>query len=229
MGLIIMCGRYTLTVTLERLLSHYDIEEWSHSYSPRYNIAPGQHIPVVIHDGEKNRLGELKWGLIPSWAKDSNVGYKMINARSETLLEKPSFKNLVSRKRCIIPADGFFEWQKVGNKKQPMRIIMKDESVFSMAGLYDTWVSPAGEKISTCTIITTRPNRLMADIHDRMPVILYKEYEKVWLDRNNHNIMELLSLLQPYSAEEMTAYPVHPMVGNVKNDSAECIKSMADI
>jgi putative SOS response-associated peptidase YedK len=223
-----MCGRYTLTVTSEQLIARYDVEEWNHPYTPRYNIAPGQFITAVIYDGEKNRLGELKWGLVPNWARDASIGYKMINARSETLLEKPAFRNLVNRKRCLIPADGFYEWKRAGDKKQPMRIMMKNQEIFSFAGLYDTWVSPAGEKISTCTIITTTPNRLMADIHNRMPVILRRENEAMWLDRSNQNTVELLSLLQSYSSEEMTAYPVPAIVGNVKNDSPECIKSLVE-
>jgi putative SOS response-associated peptidase YedK len=148
----------------------------------------------------------------------------MINARAETILEKASFKNLIRRKRAIIPADGFYEWKQLGSKKQPMRITMKDGAIFSMAALYDTWLAPDGRKISTCTIITTTPNSLMADIHDRMPVILSPEDEALWLNRDNDDVERLTALLRPYSAELMRAYPVSPIVGNVKNDTPECIE-----
>jgi putative SOS response-associated peptidase YedK len=120
-----------------------------------------QRIPTIINDGQKNKIGEMRWGLVPVWAKDDKIGSKMINARAETIAEKPAFRNLLTRKRCLIPADGFYEWQNVGGGKQPFRIVLKDRNVFSFAGLYDTWTSPEGEKLSTCTIITTEPNELM--------------------------------------------------------------------
>ncbi|MBP1992756.1 SOS response-associated peptidase [Paenibacillus eucommiae] len=222
-----MCGRYTLIVTIEELMLRYlaNLSNPQHII-PRYNIAPMQEIMAVIHDGERNRLGQMKWGLVPSWAKDAKIGSKMINARAETILEKASFKQLVSRKRCIIPADGFYEWKKEGNTKQPMRIVLKNESVFSFAGLYDTWINPEGHKVSTCTIITTTPNSLMQDIHERMPVILRQEAEQLWLQRNNQNVQQLLELLQPYPADEMSAYPVSAKVGNVKHDFKECIEPL---
>ncbi|TVY01381.1 SOS response-associated peptidase [Cohnella terricola] len=220
-----MCGRYTITITLEELMLRYLTEEPMGSYPmPRYNVAPMQNVLAVVHNGKKNRLGELRWGLVPSWASDDKIGSKMINARAETLLERSSFKSLVRRKRAIVPADGFYEWKKQGNLKQPMRMTMKGGGIFSMAALYDTWLSPDGRKISTCTIITTTPNSLMADIHDRMPVILRPEDEAEWLDRGNEDVRGLMALLRPYSAEAMRAYPVSPIVGNVKNDTAECIE-----
>ncbi len=219
-----MCGRFTIVVTIEELIGRYLIEQPMTGYpTPRYNVAPMQDVWAIIHDGRKNRLGELRWGLVPSWAPDDKVGSKMINARAETLMERASFKTLVGRKRAIIPADGFYEWRKEGSRKQPMRITMKDGALFSMAALYDTWQAPDGRKLSTCTIITTAPNRLMADIHDRMPAILSPEDEAPWLDRGNGDIEALLALLRPYPAERMRAYPVSPIVGNVKNDSEECI------
>jgi putative SOS response-associated peptidase YedK len=149
---------------------------------------------------------------------------KMINARAETLLQKPSFKHLISRKRCVIPADSFYEWKRAGGKKQPMRIMMKDGRVFSLAGLYDIWTNPAtGEKLGTFTMITTSPNELVAEIHSRMPVILDREGEAMWLDRSNTDGEALMELLRPYPAQEMKAYAVSPIVGNVKNDGPECI------
>jgi len=225
-----MCGRYTIVVSMEELMMRYLNELPMDKYHiPRYNVAPMQYVTAVVHDGMKNRLGELRWGLVPSWAPDDKIGSKMINARAETLLEKNSFKLLIRRKRAIIPADGFYEWKKSGSLKQPMRITMKDGALFSMAGLYDTWASPDGRKISTCTIITTTPNRLMADIHDRMPVILRPEDEAEWLDRSNEDVQGLLALLRPYSAEKMRAYPVSPKVGNVKNDTPDCIEEQLSL
>lgn len=220
-----MCGRYTIVVSMEELMLRYMSETPADRFhTPRYNIAPMQNVMAVIHDGEKNRLGELRWGLVPAWASDDRLGSKMINARAETLLEKNSFKTLIRRKRAIVPADGFYEWKPLGDKKQPMRITMKDGAIFSMAALYDTWKAPDGRKISTCTIITTTPNSLMADIHNRMPVILKPEDEASWLHRENDDVEQLTSLLLPYSANAMRAYPVSPLVGNVKNDTAECIE-----
>lgn len=168
-----MCGRYTITVTLEELIAKYFIREHPLiQYAPRYNAAPMQHIAAVIHDGTQNKLGELRWGLLPSWSKEDKNAAKLINARSETLLEKASFKGLVASRRCVIPADGFYDWKVQEGGKQPMRITMRDGKLFSMAALYDIWTGPDGGRISTCTIITTAPNTLMKDIHDRMPVIL---------------------------------------------------------
>lgn len=225
-----MCGRYTIVVSMDELMMRYFIEEGTSVpyHRPRYNVAPGQMVMAVINDGSRNRIGELKWGLVPSWAKDEKIGYMMINARAETLAEKPAFRKLISRKRAIIPADGFYEWKRSADgSKQPMRIMLKNKTIFSMAALYDTWQSPDGRKISTCTIITTSPNELMQDIHDRMPVILKPGDEAAWLDRNKAEIGDLLDMLKPYPAEEMTAYPVSPAVGNVKNDSEACIAAVS--
>ena len=219
-----MCGRYTITVTLDELMTRYFIGDTSFDqYAPKFNAAPMQYIPAVIHDGRKNKLGELRWGLLPSWSKEDKNAAKLINARSETLLEKASFKGLVASRRCIIPADGFYDWKVYEGGKQPMRITMRDGRLFSMAGLYDSWTDPSGKRISTCTIITTAPNSLMEEIHDRMPVILGKEAEAQWLDRSNQDIPALMKLLQPYDAGQMLAYPVSSAVGNVRNDYRELI------
>lgn len=225
-----MCGRYTITISLEELMLRFHIDsEFKLYHRPRYNVAPGQLVLAVINDGQRNRIGELKWGLVPSWAKEQSIGSKMINARAETVAEKPAYRIPLERKRCLIPADGFYEWKKKddGKGKQPMRIIMKNEAVFAMAGLYETWTTPDGGKLSTCTIITTSPNRLMADIHDRMPVILQPEDEAVWLDRSIRDTTRLLDMLKPYPAEQMTAYPVAAGVGNVNNDGEDCIRPIA--
>jgi len=220
-----MCGRYTITISIDQLMLRYDIDDEAPSFHrPRYNVAPFQYVPAIINDGRKNRVGELRWGLIPSWSKDEKIASKTINARSETLTEKASFKHIISRKRCIIPADSFYEWKEISSGKQPLRIMMKNKRIFSMAGLYDTWEnSKNGEKLNTFTIITTAPNRIMEDIHDRMPVILKAEDESKWLDRKYNKIPDLLSLLKPYNSEEMCAYPVSNLVNNAKNDTHECI------
>lgn len=222
-----MCGRFTLAVTPDQLQLRFDAESLTFEIEPRYNIAPGQPITAVIEDRGERRIGQLRWGLVPYWAKDEKIGYKMINAKSETIQEKPAFKTPFLRKRCLIPADGFYEWQKTATGKQPMRIVRKDEGIFAMAGLYDTWTTPDGSKLHTCTVLTTRPNELMSTIHDRMPVILRREDEAIWLNREKQDAELLQSLLVPYPPEEMRAYPVHAMVGNVKNDVPECIQSLA--
>jgi putative SOS response-associated peptidase YedK len=223
-----MCGRYTIVVSIEELMLRYLSEAPTNRYhTPRYNVAPMQQVMAVVHDGERNRLGELRWGLVPSWAQDDKIGSKMINARAETIMEKRSFSPLLQRKRAIVPADGFYEWKPEGARKQPMRITMKDGGIFSMAALYDTWQSTDGRRIGTCTIITTTPNTLMANIHDRMPVILRPEDEALWLDRSNSDVASLTGLLRPYDAAAMRAYPVSQLVGNVKNDSPELIEEQA--
>ena len=232
-----MCGRFTLTVTWEELMTRYliDPESVSPFHVPRYNIAPTQMVRAIIHDGSTNRIGQLQWGLVPSWAKDPSGGAKMINARSETLEDKPAYRMPFYRKRCLIPADGFYEWQKNGNGKQPFRIGLKNGEIFSMAGLYDTWITPGGEMLSTCTVITTEPNRLMEPIHNRMPVILRPADEALWLEREpsshthgNHpsHLQSLKELLRPYPAEEMQAVPVSTIVNSVKNDTEDCIRSI---
>ncbi|GIO09690.1 putative SOS response-associated peptidase YoqW [Brevibacillus reuszeri] len=222
-----MCGRFTIVFDAETLLNRFDIEDIPFDWREIYNVAPGQKIPAIIEDRGERRIGQLKWGLVPFWSKDEKVGYKMINAKSETLREKPAFKNLFARKRCIIPADGFYEWKKVGKEKQPMRIMMTTGEPFAFAGLYDTWTSPEGEKLHTCTIITTKPNDVVQDIHDRMPVILKKQDEQLWLDREKFDADLLQSLLVPYDHDQMRAYPVPAMVGSPKNDLPECIQEIA--
>lgn len=220
-----MCGRYTISIPIEELIIRYLVQESTLSkYMPRYNAAPMQFIPAVIGSKSGNRLGGLRWGLVPAWAKDDKIGSNMINARTETLTEKPAFNRLLSSRRCIIPADGFYEWQQRSGSKQPYRIVLRDERVFSFAGLYDIWSDPEGNKLATCTIITTQPNRLMSDIHNRMPVILRAEDEAEWLDRENMNVSSLLKLLQPYESEKMRAYPVSAAVGNVRNDYPELLE-----
>lgn len=211
---------------MEELIDRYmAVVSEGFEYYPNYNAAPMQCIPTVIGSSSGNRLGSLRWGLVPSWADDDKIGNKMINARAETITEKPAFKRLISSKRCIVPTNGFYEWKKVGANKQPLRILMKDNSMFSLAGLYDTWINPDGSKLSTCTIITTEPNRLMADIHNRMPVILRAQDEAEWLSKESDK-ESILKLLKPYKAEEMRAYKVDSAVGNVRNNNEDLIKEV---
>ncbi|MFD1138484.1 SOS response-associated peptidase [Paenibacillus urinalis] len=225
-----MCGRFTLGISLEELMLRYMLEDIPDyiDYKPHYNIAPTQQIMAVIHDGsQRRRAGTLRWGLVPHWAKDLSIGSRMINARSETVLDKPAFRESFLRKRCLIPADGFYEWLKEENgTKTPYRIIPRT-GLFSFAGLYDTWINPEGQRISTCTILTTSPNTLMSRIHDRMPVILPPGKEQLWLDRTVQQPAELLPLLCPYPEEEMEAYPVSRAVNRVANDSVELTHPLA--
>ncbi|MEI7027486.1 SOS response-associated peptidase [Paenibacillus sp. y28] len=224
-----MCGRYTITVTMEELMLRYYIgEETGPYHRPRYNIAPGQSVPAIVGHEGRNRLGELRWGLVPHWAKEERLGTTLLNARAETLTEKPAYRRSFERRRCLIPADGFYEWKKAGSGKQPMRIVMKDNRLFSMAGLYDIWIAPDGKRLATCAIVTTTPNPLMAGIHDRMPVVLRQEDEPLWLDRSVQDTARLQKLLVPYPGGEMRAYPVAAAVGNVRNDGPECIRELSE-
>jgi putative SOS response-associated peptidase YedK len=220
-----MCGRFTITVTLEELLIRYLAERHMVQFHrPNYNIAPTQMVPAVINDGEANRIGLLKWGLIPSWAKDPKIAFQTINARAETIAEKPAFRTAIRRKRCLIPADSFYEWQKEGATKKPMRIMLKSGELFSMAGVYDTWKDAEGNLVHSFSIVTTTSNELMTDIHDRMPVILRPEDESLWLDRSVTEPEMIRHIMGPYPADQMKAYPVSPRVGNVKNNDEDLIK-----
>ncbi len=197
-----MCGRFILLTDLSVLTESFGIQEIAAEYQAGVNISPGQHIAAVVHDGRK-RLVAFRWGLIPAWADDPAIGNRMFNARAETLAEKPSFKQAFKKRRCLIPVDGFYEWQKMGKGKQPLCVSLKSGRPFGLAGLYETWVSPEKGRIHTCTIITTDANELIRPIHDRMPVILPKDKEAAWLDPCNENLAGLSSLLKPYPADEM--------------------------
>ena len=219
-----MCGRYTL-VNLARLT---DLFPWIRDlpdHPARYNVAPTQPI-LVLPNNHPDRLEFFHWGLIPFWAKDPSIGGKMINARAETLAEKNSYKNALKRRRCLIPADGFYEWQHLpkSKTKQPLYIHMKDGKPFAFAGLWETWNSPDGSQLNSATIITTSPNDLMLPIHNRMPVILKPEHYKLWLDPAEKSPDELTNLLKPYPAGEMDAYPISTAVNNVRNDTPDLIK-----
>lgn len=220
-----MCGRYTQTKGPYDIRLQLDIDDFLHEITPRYNIAPGQQAPVIINEGRMS-LRLMQWGLVPSWAKDPAIGNKMINARGETLAEKPSFKRLIGKRRCLVIADGFYEWRKEGKKKVPMRIVRKDRDLFTFAGLWDSWKRPGGEDLRTFTIITTEANSLLRPIHDRMPVILDKLSQNTWLDSEITAPSVLTILLQPFTSELMEAYEVSTLVNSPTNDRQECISAV---
>lgn len=220
-----MCGRYSLFADFRKIEERFGESTFEEDeYEPSYNIAPSQQILTVINDGSKNRLGYLKWGLVPPWAKDTKIGFKMINARAETVHEKPSFREAFQKKRCLVIADSFYEWKRTDDRKVPMRIKLKSDEPFAMAGIWETWKSSKGERVHTCTILTTVPNGLMESIHDRMPVILKPEDEKIWLDTSIQDINQLKSLLVPYEEGVLEAYEVSEAVNSPRNNSLELIQ-----
>lgn len=192
---------------------------------PRDNIAPSQNSPTLVVKEDRRVLVMMRWGLVPFWAKETSIGYKMINAKSETLTEKPSFRKPFKEKRCLVLADGFYEWEKTDKKnKVPYRFVLKNRQLFAFAGLWDVWKTPEGDTLLSFTIITTRANELMERIHDRMPVILNEKDEAKWLDPEFKDTDKLSSLLQPYPSEQMVAYKVSTIVNSPQNDTPACIK-----
>jgi putative SOS response-associated peptidase YedK len=221
-----MCGRFTRSQSIEAIAEEFGVEQASYDLGPSYNIAPTQKVAAIITDGVK-RLVPMRWGLVPSWAKDPSIGNKMINARAETITEKASYRNAFKKRRCLVVADGFYEWQSMGDAKRPMYIRLKSGKPFGFAGLYEVWNPPEGEAITTCTIITTEANELMKPIHERMPVIIPREHRDKWLDPTMQDQGQLLGMLRPNPAEEMEAYPVSRRVNSPSNNSRECIKRLA--
>jgi putative SOS response-associated peptidase YedK len=221
-----MCGRYTLQVTPEELARQFSAEvEDSSLFTLRYNIAPSQNVAVVRlkPDTSKRELVQLRWGLIPSWAKDPKIAYSTINAKSETVAEKPAFRSAFRKRRCLIPVSGFYEWQQQGTQKQPMYIRLKNHRPFAFAGLWEHWEPKDGEPLESCTIVTTEANEFMLPIHNRMPVILPPQKYDHWLDPAAQTL-SLLALLKPYTADEMEAYAVSKMVNNPRNDILQCVE-----
>lgn len=220
-----MCGRFTLTVDPADLKEHYENATFPEKFAARYNIAPSQAVLAIPNDG-KHAADFFVWGLIPSWAKDPSIGNRMINARGETLGEKPSYRGAYKYKRCIIPADGFYEWKaQPGTKvKIPYFIHMKSGQPFAFAGLWDEWHAADGSPIRTCTIITTGPNALMSSLHDRMPVILQEQDYAEWLDPAPRSSDSLQHLIAAFPAEQMEAYPVSALVNSPSNDRAELLQ-----
>jgi putative SOS response-associated peptidase YedK len=220
-----MCGRFTLAADPSELGDEFRGVQFPPEIVPRYNISPSQPVLAIRNDG-KQQAGFLVWGLVPSWAKDPSIGSRLINARGETLAEKPAFRGAYKYKRCLIPADGFYEWKAApGTKtKTPYAIRMKTGRPFAFAGLWDEWHSPDGSVVYSCTIITTGPNDLMAPIHNRMPVILQRQDYGQWLDRSLRPAASLSAFVRPFPAELLDAYPVSTLVNSPANDSPECIQ-----
>ena len=218
-----MCGRFGASYrdikTVWKLYGDF-------SFQTRYNIAPSQEVPVIVRNEGRNEAKVMKWGLVPSWAPDSSMGQRMINARSETLLEKPSFKQAVGKRRCLVPANGFYEWRQDGKRKIPMWIQFKTREPFAFPGLWDCWIDrDTGTKLYTFTIITTRANALLRQIHDRMPVMYDREMGRQWLEQPFGNDEMMLSLaLQPVQSERLEGYEVSTLVNSPENDSPECVR-----
>ena len=222
-----MCGRYALYGPVSRKNRRaFEFLEQEIDFSPRYNAAPTQKLPVFRVSSEHGRkLTLLRWGLIPSWAKDSSIGARMINARSESVAEKPAFRVAFKRRRCLVPMSGFYEWKKEPGRKAPYFIRPLNTEVFAAAGLYEYWPGKDGEEpVESYTIITTEANELMRTLHDRMPVLLPQSDYEAWLDPGNEKTDALKDMLKPYPAEEMRAYPISLRVNNVKNDGPEIIE-----
>ncbi|WP_017318816.1 SOS response-associated peptidase [Mastigocladopsis repens] len=220
-----MCGRFTLSQTPEAISQTFQIEKVP-DLEPQYNIAPTQMVTAVLCNPESahREFQKLRWGLIPSWAKDPGMGAKLFNARAETVAEKPAFRSAFKRRRCLVVADGFYEWQHQEGKKQPFYFCLQNGKPFGFAGLWEQWQSPAGEEIASCTILTTQANELLQPIHERMPVILQQQDYDVWLDPQVQTPERLQQLLYPYPSEAMTAYPVSTVVNSPKHNSPDCIQ-----
>jgi putative SOS response-associated peptidase YedK len=219
-----MCGRFTLAIEQEELLARFHLSIADESITPHYNIAPTQNIAVVLNESP-DRLSMAQWGFIPSWSRDAGMGSQLINARAETLAEKPTFRSAFRKRRCLVLADGFYEWRKGmdGRTKTPMYARLKNGEPFAMAGLWEMWKAPTGELRRTCTIITTEPNALMSPIHNRMPAILPRELEADWLDDSLESLA-LLSMLKPYPADQMEVYPVSRRVNTPANDGPALVQ-----
>ncbi len=217
-----MCGRFVLFSSVSIIAREFALLPENIVFSPKYNIAPAQEVLIVVAGGER-RLIRCRWGFIPQWAKDPDAGYKMINARAETLAEKPAFKSAIRNHRCLVVADGFYEWKKEGKDKKPLYIHLKSGRPIGFAGLYSYWQTPEEALLCTCTIITTSANHLLEPIHDRMPAIIPAGSRAEWLDPENRDEKRILPLLSPYAAEEMEAYYVSPKVNSPRNDSPDNI------
>ena len=219
-----MCGRYRLSRRKQLVEEYFDTASDAEDWNPRFNIAPTQPIPVIRQHPKEpiRKLSLMRWGLIPSWAKDSSVAVSMITARAETAATKPAFRDALKLRRCLVPADGFYEWVRTGKAKQPYCFEVNDGELFAFAGIWDRWKDPSGNWVKTCSILTTTPNAVTAAVHDRMPVILDPDGYDLWLDPGMTNVTEASELLQPYDARLMRCYPVSTRIDSVVNDDEEC-------
>jgi len=219
-----MCGRYRLSRRKQLIEEHFDTSPWDDDWSPRYNIAPTQPVPVIRqHPKEPVRqISTMRWGLIPHWAKNASEAASTINARSETAVTKPVFRDPMKFRRCMIPADAFYEWKRTGTSKQPFCFEVNDGELFAFAGLWDGWKNAEGQWIKTCSILTTTPNAVTSTVHDRMPVILDPGSYDLWLDPGMQNVAAISELLKPYDARFMRCNPVSTRINHVGNDDEEC-------
>lgn len=220
-----MCGRYTIIeIDVKEFKKRYSVTKVPDDLRPNYNVTPQQNVLAILNETPKE-LSLIHWGLIPSWAKEINTKYSMINARAETITEKPAYRGIIKRKRCLIVADSFYEWKKVEGAKHPHRILMKDEGLFSFAGVWDHWECD-GNEVNSCSIITTAPNAMMQNIHDRMPVILDQDHEQEWL--SDINIDRVLELLKPYNEKNMKAYEVSRSVNSPANNDPSVLEAISN-
>jgi putative SOS response-associated peptidase YedK len=223
-----MCGRFSATFEFSDIRIRWNLERELPAFAPRFNIAPGQLVRVIIRQGDEYELKSMRWGLVPSWASDRSIGQSMINARAETLGEKPSFKELIAERRCLVPADGFYEWRREGKRKVPLWVHLKNKEPFGFAGLWDVWRGLEGDELYTFTIITTEANELLRPIHNRMPVIFDRVLGLSWLDPLFcAEPMVLGGVLQPFPSELMETYDVSALVNSPGNDTAECIQPIS--
>jgi putative SOS response-associated peptidase YedK len=222
-----MCGRFTQFHSAKAIAKAFQLSEVP-ELAPHYNIAPTQTIAVVLQPAPKSerQFRFFRWGLIPSWSKDPAIGARLINARAETVAEKPAFRSAFRHRRCLIPADGFYEWQRQDGQKQPFYFHLQDHQPFAFAGLWEHWQGPEGEDIETCTILTITANELLGPVHDRMPVILSPEAYNTWVDPELQTASQLQPLLCPYPAEQMVAYPVSRAVNRTSFDDPDCIQPL---
>ena len=225
-----MCGRYKLAAKPEQIAKQFAVTI-PLDFKPRYNIAPGQEILVVRRRGPSlpRELAALRWGLIPSWAKDPGIAFKMINARSETVSDKPAFRDAINQRRCLIPATGFYEWRREGKTRIPFCFTMLDDSIFAIAGIWEIWRDATGKILETASILTTSSNNLLADIHDRMPVIIAASDYDLWLDPIVPCDPAISSLLQPFDAAKMRRQQVSSRVNSVKFDDPECAEAIISV
>jgi len=219
-----MCGRYRLSRRKQIVEEYFASASGEEEWSPRYNIAPTQSVPVIRQNPKEpiRELSLVRWGLIPSWAKDSSAAANMINARSETAATKPAFRDVLKSHRCLIPADGFYEWQRTGKTKQPYCFEIGEGTLFAFAGIWDRWKGPSGNIVETCSILTTTPNAVTSTVHDRMPVILDPDNYDLWLDPGMRDVSAASELLKPCDARLMRCYPISTRINHVANDDEEC-------
>jgi putative SOS response-associated peptidase YedK len=219
-----MCGRYRLSRRKQIIEQYFGSAPWDDDWNPRFNIAPTQRVPVIRQHPKKpiRQLSLMKWGLIPHWAKDPTIASSTINAKSETAADKPPFRDPLKSRRCLIPADGFYEWKRTGTSKQPYCFEVHEGKLFAFAGLWDGWKDANGEWVKTCSILTTAPNSVTGTVHDRMPVILEPDAYDLWIDPGITNVGAILERLKPFDARQMRCYPVSTRINQVANDDEEC-------